>query len=83
MVIHKIRADHVIDFAAEELKKYLRMMMPECGEIEVSYDPEAKTGFRLGFLEDFGLPNEAEEVELIPYGCAKLRMTEMPMTRKK
>lgn len=24
----------------------------------------------------------AQEIELIPYGCAKLRMTEMPMTRK-
>ena len=60
-VIHKLRADHVIDHAAEELKKYLRMMMPECGEIAILYDPQATTGYRLGLLEDFGLPSEAED----------------------
>ncbi len=57
--INKIRADHVIDFAAEELKKYLRMMMPERGDIDIRYDPDAKDGFRLGLLEDFGIENEA------------------------
>ncbi len=30
--IKKLRADHVVDFAAEELKKYLRMMMPQAGD---------------------------------------------------
>jgi len=59
--IKKLRADHVIDFAAEELKKYLRMMMPSCGEIDIFYDPDAKDGFRLGLLEDFGLPSEAKD----------------------
>ncbi len=59
--INKIRADHVIDFAAEELKKYLRMMMPEAGDVSISYDPEAKDGFRLGLLEDFGIASEAED----------------------
>ena len=58
--INKMRADHVLDFAAEELKKYLWMMMPECGNIPISLNPEAEDGFRLGLLEDFGLPNEAE-----------------------
>ena len=53
--IHKIRADHVIDFAAEELKKYLRMMMPACGDIAITYQPDSADGFRLGLLEDFGL----------------------------
>lgn len=62
--IKKIRANHVIDFAAEELKKYLRMMMPEAGDIDISYEPDAKDGFRLGLLEDFNLPNEAEDVVL-------------------
>ncbi len=42
-------------FAAEELKKYLRMLMPRCGEIDVKYDPKAEKGFRLGFMQDFGL----------------------------
>jgi len=62
--IKKLRANHVIDFAAEELKKYLRMMMPECGDIAISYDPIAKEGFRLGLLEDFGLPFEGEDAVL-------------------
>ena len=59
--INKLRADHVLDFAAEELKKYLRMMMPHCGDIEIRYDPNATEGFRLGLLEDFGLPFEGED----------------------
>ena len=53
--INKLRADNVIDFAAEELKKYLRMMMPECGDIPISYNPDSSEGFRLGLVEDFGL----------------------------
>lgn len=53
--IKKMRADHVIDFAAEELKKYLRMMMPETGDITITYEPDATEGFRLGLAEDFGL----------------------------
>lgn len=32
LTIKTIRADHVIDFAAQELKKYLCMMMPEGGD---------------------------------------------------
>ena len=36
--IKKLRADNVLDFAAEELKKYLRMMMPHNGEITISYN---------------------------------------------
>ncbi len=61
LVINKLRPNHVIDFAAEELKKYLRMMMPQCGEIAIAYAPDATEGFRLGLLEDFGLPSEAED----------------------
>ena len=53
--INKISADSIIDYAAEELKKYLRMMMPEGGDIIISYDPEAKDGFRLGLMQDLGL----------------------------
>lgn len=64
LYIKKIRADHVIDFAAEELKKYLRMMMPEVGDIGIVYEPEAKDGFRLGLLEDFGLESETKEPKL-------------------
>ncbi|MBR2896907.1 MAG: hypothetical protein IKC04_03370, partial [Oscillospiraceae bacterium] len=62
--IKKMRCDHVIDFAAEELKKYLRMMMPEGGDVAISTEPEAADGFRLGLLEDFSLPFEGEDVRL-------------------
>ena len=64
LTINKLRCDSAIDLAAEELKKYLRMMMPECGDIKIFYNPEAKDGFRLGFLEDFGLPFEGEDADL-------------------
>jgi len=64
-LIHKITSDTVVDFAAEELKKYLRMMMPECGDIKIMYYPEAKSGFRLGLMQDFGLNvSDAEETDL-------------------
>ena len=64
MQIKKMQADHVIDFAAEELKKYLRMMMPQCDDIDILYDPYAKDGFRLGLLSDFGLIFEGEDPAL-------------------
>ena len=53
--IRKISAHPTIDFAAEELKKYLRMMMPHCGEIPILSDGSAGDGFRLGLMSDFGL----------------------------
>ena len=59
--IYKISLGETVDFAAQELKKYLRMMMPKCGGIAIEYDPKATDGFRLGLLEDFGLPNEAQD----------------------
>jgi hypothetical protein len=40
--ILKQNPNHVIDFAAEELKKYLRMMMPRCGEVSIEYNPGSK-----------------------------------------
>ena len=53
--IFKITSNTTIDFAAEELKKYIRMMMPRCGEVPISYAPDAKDGFRIGLMSDFGL----------------------------
>ena len=53
-VINKVRADHVFDFAAQELSKYLCMMMPGYGDIAITYQP-GEDGFRYGMLEDFGL----------------------------
>ncbi len=63
--IYKITSHPVADFAAEELKRYLRMMMPRCGEISIAYNPDAEEGFRLGLMEDFGLDtSEAEDLAL-------------------
>ena len=63
--IYKITSNPVADFAAEELKRYLRMMMPRCGEITIEYNPNAKDGFRLGLMQDFGLDvSEVKNVEL-------------------
>ncbi len=63
--IYKITSNPTVDFAAEELKKYLRMMMPRCGEIVIKYAPEAKDGFRLGLMADFGLDtSESDNIEL-------------------
>ncbi len=64
-IINKICASNVIDFASEELKKYLRMMMPYGVDVEIRYAPDAKDGFRLGLMQDFGLDvSDADDTEL-------------------
>jgi len=63
--INKLISASAVDFAAEELKKYLRMMMPEGGDVKICYAPEAKSGFRLGLMQDLGLDiSDAEDPEL-------------------
>ena len=63
--INKITSNPTVDFAAEELKKYLRMMMPDSGEIIIKYAPDATDGFRLGLMADFGLDtSEAGDLDL-------------------
>ena len=62
--IYKMQDDIVINFAAEELKKYLRMMMPLEKAVKISCNPQATDGFRLGLLEDFGLPCETDNTLL-------------------
>ena len=65
LFIYKITSHTTVDFAAEELRKYLWMMMPECGGISVEYKPDAKDGFRLGLMSDFELDtSEAEDLDL-------------------
>ena len=64
-VINKLISHSAVDYAAEELRKYLRMMMPECGNIEIRYAPDAKDGFRLGLMQQLGLDtSDAEDTEL-------------------
>ena len=53
--INKIASNITVDFAAEELKKYLRMMMLDECNVEITYNPDANDGFRLGLMKDFGL----------------------------
>ncbi len=53
--IIKQTAHPTVDFAAEELKKYLRMMLPRAGDIPIFYAPGGASGFRLGLMKDFGL----------------------------
>ena len=63
--ITKITSDSTVDFAAEELKKYLRMMMPEAGDVKIKYAPEETGGFRLGLMKQFGLDtSDAENTAL-------------------
>ena len=63
--IYKITSASPIDFAAEELRKYFRMMMPHGGNYRIEYKPDAKEGFRLGLMQDFGLDvSDAEDTEL-------------------
>ena len=49
-----VSADVVTDYAAQELKKYLRMMMPRSGEIKITFDKDAKDGdFSINTMIDY------------------------------
>ncbi|MBQ8605494.1 MAG: DUF4838 domain-containing protein [Clostridia bacterium] len=63
-VINRVNADTVITFASQELKKYLRMLMPRCGDIKINYAPDSKDGFRLGLMSDFGLEPDVDDIYL-------------------
>ena len=64
LFINKISAHSAIDHAAEELRKYLYMMMPEGDGITTRYSDEV-CGFRLGLMSDLGLDtSDVEDVEL-------------------
>lgn len=63
--IYTLNTNETVFFAAHELRKYLRMMMPECGDIRIEYDPQATDGFRLGLMQQLSLDvSDAEDVEL-------------------
>lgn len=52
--INKITPNPTVDFAAEELKKYIRMMSPGTS-VTITANRDATDGFRLGLMQDFGL----------------------------
>ena len=59
-----LKPDTTVTFAAQELKKYLRMMMPEGGNYAISFDG-GEAGYRLGLMEDFGLDlSDVQDKEL-------------------
>ena len=62
--IYTVNAHDTIDFAAQELKKHIRMMMPRCGDVPISLCPEATDGFRLGLMSDFGMDAEVADPRL-------------------
>ena len=63
--INKLVSTSAVDYAAEELRKYLRMMLPEGGDYTVRYAPDAKDGYRLGLMQELGLDvSDVEDAEL-------------------
>ena len=59
--IYKVSKGSAIDFAAEELKRYLRMMCVEENDIDIDYRPGAQEGFLLGLFEDIGRTERGED----------------------
>lgn len=55
--IYKCSCASAIDFAAEELRRYLRMMMPEGGHIAIKQADGVTDGICLGLLSELGLPD--------------------------
>ena len=63
--IYKVSHGSPIDYAAEELRKYLKMMMPDGGNFNVYYNQTATDGYRLGLMSDLGLDtSDADDIEL-------------------
>ena len=64
MNIYVVTPNTTVNYAAEELKKYLTMMRPESGAVDVVYG-DGEDGFRLGLMQDFGLDvSDAEDTFL-------------------
>ena len=53
--ISKVSKSPVIDYAAEELKKYLMQMSPECGGVRIVAGEHTGDAFRLGVMSELGL----------------------------
>ena len=65
LTVYTVTQNGTVAYAAEEFKKYLRMMMPDLTDVRIVHDPFAKNGVRLGLMQDFGLDvSDAEDVDL-------------------
>jgi len=53
--INIITSNETVVFAAGELRKYLRMMMPEDGNYNIKFDTGRGAGIRIGLMQDLGL----------------------------
>ncbi len=53
--IYICKEDTAVVYAAEELKKYLKMLRPDASDVEISFNKNGTDGFRLGLMQDFGL----------------------------
>ncbi len=62
--IYRVNPDSVVTFASQELKKYLRMMMPRGGGIYPEYNTEKTDGFRIGLMSDFGIEADVDDLYL-------------------
>lgn len=63
--INIITPNEVVNFAAQELKKYLRMMMPNNGDITITYTKAATDSYNLGLMQDLDLDvSDVENTEL-------------------
>ena len=84
--INVISFNETIVFAAEELKKYLRMMMPEAGNFNICFNSEANDGIRLGLMQDFGLDvsdvEDTVHVLILSFRTASLAMIRLACCRR-
>lgn len=60
MDIYKFSQNHVVDFAAEELKKYIMMMEPRKNAPEIFVGADKGEGLKIGLMRDFGLESYAK-----------------------
>lgn len=54
LTVCTVTSHPTVEFAAQELKKYIRMMMPNAGDVVIRHDPCATDGYRLGLVGELG-----------------------------
>lgn len=62
--INFTNTDITVSYAAQELKKYLRMLMTRCGDIPLSFGAYNPNCFNVGLMSDFNLKSDVEDMFL-------------------